>query len=209
MEDVATPEGFARDPELVQTFYNERRRHFTQRIEANAGHLALARLEEGFHGEVLLVTQNIDNLHEKAGSKNIIHMHGELLKARCLDCAEEMLVENDLGKESECLRCDSQGRLRPDIVWFGEMPYQMPRIETALGNADVLFIDRDLWAGISGGRVRAIGPAMPGALTVEANLEETAGSSSFDRCVRGKAGEVLPGLVDELLEMGSWILTKK
>ncbi len=202
VEDVATPEGFARDPELVQSFYNERRRHLLSGIEANAGHLALARLEERFQGEVLLVTQNIDNLHEKAGSKNIIHMHGELLKARCLDCDEEMLVENDLGKETECLRCDSQGRLRPDIVWFGEMPYQMPRIETALGNADVF-----LSIGTSGLVYPAAGfgqlARYAGARTIEANLEETAGSSSFDRCVRGKAGEVLPGLVDELLEMGS------
>lgn len=202
VEDVATPEGFARDPELVQRFYNERRRHLLSGIEANAGHLALARLEEEFQGEVLLVTQNIDNLHERAGSKNIIHMHGELLKARCLDCDEEMLVENDLGIESKCLRCDSQGRLRPDIVWFGEMPYQMPRIETALGNADVF-----LSIGTSGLVYPAAGfgqlARYAGARTIEANLEETAGSSSFDRCVRGKAGEVLPGLVDELLEMGS------
>ena len=202
VEDVATPEGFARDPELAKRFCSERRRHSLSGIEANAGHLALARLEKGFQGEVLLVTENVDKLHAKAGWKNIIHRHGELLKARCLDCDEEMLEENDLGMESECPRCDSQGRLRPDIVWFGEMPYQMPRIETALGNADVF-----LSIGTPGSVYPAAGFGQlvrdAGARTIEANLEKTAGSSSFDRCVRGKAGAVLPGLIDELLEMGS------
>jgi NAD-dependent deacetylase len=182
IEDVATPEGFARDPVLVQRFYNERRQGLLAGVEPNRGHLALARLEKAFNGEVVLVTQNIDNLHERGGSEQVLHMHGELLKARCLDCEETQEILIDLDHKSRCSCCHSKGRLRPDIVWFGEMPFFMPEIEKALQSAGFVEMARSA-----------------GAKTIEVNLAETAGSSSFARTVRGKAGECLPDLVDELL----------
>lgn len=198
IEDVATPEGFARDPVLVQRFYNERRRGLLAGVEPNQGHLALARLEKEFDGDLLLVTQNIDNLHERGGSERVLHMHGELLKARCLDCAETHEVLTDLDENTLCWSCDAKGRLRPDIVWFGEMPFYMAKIEKALQSAD-LFIS----IGTSSQVYPAAGfvgiAQYAGAETIEVNLAETAGTSSFARTVRGKAGECLPDLVDELL----------
>jgi NAD-dependent deacetylase len=198
IEDVATPEGFARDPVLVQRFYNERRQGLLAGVEPNRGHLALARLEKAFNGEVVLVTQNIDNLHERGGSEQVLHMHGELLKARCLDCEETQEILIDLDHKSRCSCCHSKGRLRPDIVWFGEMPFFMPEIEKALQSADVfLSIGTSSQVYPAAGFVEMARSA--GAKTIEVNLAETAGSSSFARTVRGKAGECLPDLVDELL----------
>jgi len=198
IEEVATPEGFQSNPELVQQFYNERRKKLLSGIEPNPGHRALAKLEKEHSGSVTLVTQNIDNLHERGGSQKVIHMHGELLKAWCLDCGARQEVTADLGAESLCQTCHSQGRLRPDIVWFGEMPYHMAEIENALNKAD-LFIS----IGTSSQVYPAAGfvelARYAGAKTIEVNLAETAGSASFSRTVRGKAGECLPSLVEELL----------
>ena len=198
VEDVATPEGFARDPDRVQRFYNERRRKLLSGVEANEGHRALARLEREFDGEVLLVTQNIDNLHEKGGSQKVLHMHGELLRARCLSCDEDFEIRGDLGSETSCSLCESRGTSRPDVVWFGEMPHHMPRIEKALARAD-LFIA----VGTSARVYPAAGFSElaldAGAETIEVNLERTAGSDRFSRVEEGPAGKVLPKLVDELL----------
>jgi len=198
VEDVATPEGFARDPELVQRFYNERRQKLLSGVEPNAGHQALARLQKEFPGEVTLVTQNIDDLHERGGSEEVLHMHGALLRARCVDCGEVFDVGGDLSDETFCEFCESRGRLRPDIVWFGEMPYHLPEIERVLEVAS-LFIA----VGTSGRVYPAAGfvemAKYAGAKTMEVNLERTDGSSVFHRCERGPAGEVLPGLIDELL----------
>src|SRR6185503_1776909 len=130
VEDVATPEAFARDPALVQAFYDARRKRLGT-VEPNAAHQALARLDAEWPGELLVVTQNIDDLHERAGSERLIHMHGELLAARCLACEADCAWREDLARETVCPGCGVAGRLRPNVVWFGEMPLMMEEIETA------------------------------------------------------------------------------
>ncbi|MGH6953861.1 MAG: Sir2 family NAD-dependent protein deacetylase, partial [Alphaproteobacteria bacterium] len=140
LEDVATPEAFEREPGRVHAFYNARRRHLASgNIRPNAAHEALARLERAWPGEVLVVTQNIDDLHERAGTRNLAHMHGELLKARCERCRAVRAWRSDLGVDTACPPCGRAGGMRPHVVWFGEMPLEMDRIQAALGRAD-LFI---------------------------------------------------------------------
>ena len=137
-EELASPRGFARDPALVHRFYNLRRGQLRV-VRPNAAHLALAALERGWagRGEFLLVTQNVDDLHERAGSGAVLHMHGELRKLRCAACGAVRVWEADAGVETVCAACGKAGVMRPDIVWFGEVPYHMPRIEAALAGADV------------------------------------------------------------------------
>ncbi|KJT28858.1 NAD-dependent deacetylase, partial [Salmonella enterica subsp. enterica serovar Heidelberg str. 607310-1] len=138
VEDVATPEGFARNPGLVQTFYNARRQQLQQpEIQPNAAHLALAKLEEALGDRFLLVTQNIDNLHERAGNRNIIHMHGELLKVRCSQSGQILEWNGDVMPEDKCHCCQFPAPLRPHVVWFGEMPLGMDEIYMALSMADI------------------------------------------------------------------------
>jgi len=138
LEEVATPEAFSRQPHLVQRFYDQRRRQLlADDIVPNKAHEALAELERHWAGNVLLVTQNIDNLHERAGSTSIIHMHGEILKARCLDCDAVVPWLDDLETAHACPNCAAADRLRPHIVWFGEMPLDLDRIYEALEGADL------------------------------------------------------------------------
>ena len=197
VDDVATPEGFARNPQLVYEFYNQRRRQLlTPEISPNAAHSALAKFEHEFDGEFLLVTQNVDNLHERAGSQNLIHMHGELLKMRCLNSKLVFDVSADFDYATHCRCCRSAGNLRPHVVWFGEMPLQMNRINSALENCDMFVA-----IGTSGN----VYPAsrfyqtakIRKASTVELNLERT--GSSFDRHVRGPATECVPQFFESLL----------
>src|SRR3954462_6271235 len=136
VEDVATPEAFRRDPKLVHAFYDARRARLGE-VEPNAAHRALARLDAAWPGELLIVTQNVDDLHERAGAKRVLHMHGELRSAWCLACDARMKWEEELGSNPPCPACGVAGRLRPDIVWFGEMPYEMERIDAALMKADL------------------------------------------------------------------------
>ncbi len=199
IEEVASPEGFTKDPALVHQFYNDRRRQLLSAdINENAAHVALAKLEQHFAGEVLLVTQNIDDLHERAGSTQLVHMHGELLKKRCLGCEQITAVTDDLSVESVCEYCNSTAQLRPHIVWFGEMPLQMPRIEKALLQCD-LFVS----IGTSGNVYPAAGyvqlAAGNGAETLELNLEASATNSLFDQCRLGLASKLVPEWVEELL----------
>lgn len=199
VEDVATPEGFKANPALVYRFYNERRKKLlSDQIKPNPAHDALAKLEAEFPGNVLLITQNIDNLHERAGSENIIHMHGELLKMRCEFTDQVYDIDSDFDAESVCQCCGKPGRLRPHIVWFGEMPFKMTRIYKALASCDLF-----LSIGTSGHVYPAAGfvqeANMAGAQSIEINLEPSAVGSSFDKHIYGKAGEVLPGFVNELL----------
>jgi len=203
IEDVATPEGFAANPELVQTFYNERRRQLKDaQIQPNPAHLALSRLEAEWEGELLLVTQNVDNLHERAGSKNLIHMHGQLDQVRCTESGAVYHWEDDIQKDHVCSCCEKVGTLRPNIVWFGEMPFLMDNINEALMRCD-LFIS----IGTSGKVYPAAGYVEVakhiGAKTVELNLDPTDGSSVFDLSVNGKAGDLLPDFVDKLLSTGT------
>ncbi len=198
IEDVATPEAFLRDPDLVQNFYNARRSQLV-RVEPNAAHHALARLERDHPGTVTVITQNVDDLHERAGSRHVIHMHGELKKARCLACDAASPWDEDIQPDSICPACGAMGRLRPHVVWFGEIPLYLDEIDQALGRCD-LFIS----IGTSGAvypaagfvtQVRALGRAH----TVELNLEPSAGSHFFHEARYGPATQVVPAFVDELL----------
>jgi NAD-dependent deacetylase len=197
VEDVATPKAFARDPVLVHGFYNARRANL-DRVEPNAAHEALARLDQRWRGDFLLVTQNVDNLHERAGSRRLIHMHGENKKAWCLACDERVAWEGAMGVESACPMCAAEGYLRPDIVWFGEMPYQMDAIERAVRSCD-LFVS----IGTSGAVYPAAGFVQTarycGTSTLEINLEPSLGSFLFHESRTGPASKLVPAWVDELL----------
>ena len=197
VEDVATPEAFRRNPGLVHAFYNERRAQLDT-AKPNAAHRALARLDASWPGELLLITQNVDDLHERAGSKRLIHMHGENKKGWCLACDQRFPWDRPMSEQSSCPGCDATGRVRPNIVWFGEMPYEMDRIDDALQRCD-LFVS----IGTSGAVYPAGGFVQTarycGARTLELNLEPSAGSFLFDESRIGKAGELVPVWVDEVL----------
>lgn len=193
--DVATPEAFQQHPARVYRFYNERRRSLTG-VHPNAAHLALADLERQWPGEVLLVTQNVDDLHERAGSTNLVHMHGELLKARCLTCGAVRTWPGDLDADSRCPAC-RRGTLRPHIVWFGEVPLEMDRIYLALERC-ALFAA----IGTSGQVYPAAGfvaAAAAGARTVELNLEPSLVAGAFQEQRTGRATDLVPAFVAELL----------
>ncbi|MGU9950790.1 MAG: Sir2 family NAD+-dependent deacetylase [Gammaproteobacteria bacterium WSBS_2016_MAG_OTU1] len=189
IDDVATPEGFARDPQLVHQFYNARRRQLAE-VTPNAAHHTLADFEKNYDGDFFLVTQNIDDLHERAGSQNIAHMHGELKKMICQHCKQQSPINDDMTGEDKCPACHKSGGLRPDIVWFGEMPYHMEQIMDALAQCD-LFIS----LGTSGNVYPAAGFVQQahatGAECVELNLEPSAGAQHFNRAFYGKATEVV------------------
>ncbi|MGZ8281693.1 MAG: NAD-dependent deacylase [Allosphingosinicella sp.] len=197
VEDVATPEAFDRDPALVQAFYDARRAR-RKEVVPNAAHAALARLDAEWPGELLIVTQNVDDLHERAGAKRVLHMHGELSSAWCLACDARTRWDGDLGDHPACPHCQVAGRLRPDIVWFGEMPYEMERIDRALMDAD-LFVS----IGTSGAVYPAAGFVQTarhcGAHTLEMNLDPSLGSYHFHESRIGRAGELVPDWVDRLL----------
>ncbi len=195
--DVATPEGFASNPQLVHEFYNMRRRAHAG-IRPNAAHDALARLEREFPGQVVVVTQNVDALHEAAGTRNLIHMHGEIFQALCDSCRARRRWHEDLSLDLACPTCGHKGGMRPDVVWFGEMPYHMPRIARLLTAAD-LFIS----IGTSGNVYPAAGfvaeASANGARTVELNLEPSEGVTLFDETIHGPATQVVPAFVERLL----------
>ena len=199
IEDVATPEAFERDPGRVHAFYNARRRGLrNSNVQPNSAHRALAELEQRWPGEVLVVTQNIDDLHERAGSRNLVHMHGELLKTRCIRCGTLDAGLADLSVELVCAGCREPGGLRPHVVWFGEMPLEMDRIYAALGGCG-LFIS----IGTSGNVYPAAGFVQEvrhgGARTVELNLEPSEGASLFEARHYGPATEIVPAYVRHLL----------
>jgi NAD-dependent deacetylase len=198
--EVATPEAFERKPEKVHEFYNLRRRQMLE-AKPNAAHLALARLEEKFAGDFLLVTQNIDSLHEQAGSRKLIHMHGELAKIACGNCGARRFWREDLSVELVCGNCGVKGGLRPDVVWFGEMPYRMEEIFAAIAACD-LFVA----IGTSGTVYPAAGFVQEardaGVHTVELNLEPPEAPSLFDEMHLGKATEIVPWFVSSLLQNG-------
>jgi NAD-dependent deacetylase len=202
--DVATPHGFARNPQLVLDFYNQRRKD-SRHAKPNAAHLALARLETEHAktgGSVLLVTQNIDLLHEAAGTKSLIHMHGQGNQSLCNRCqARHPWGEEDLRLDQPCAACGQAGGLRPDVVWFGEMPYQMERIHAALAETDLF-----LSIGTSGNVYPASGFVAEArrfrAHTVELNLEPSEGATLFHEAHHGPASTVVPMYVERLLGGG-------
>ncbi len=197
IEDVATPQAFARDPVGVLEFYNTRRKSAAG-VKPNAAHEALARLEKEHPGQVLTVTQNIDPLHEMAGTRRLIHMHGEILQSLCNRCGERERRQDDLSITLVCKACGKPGGMRPDVVWFGEMPYRMEEITQALEHCDLF-----LSIGTSGSVYPAAGFVMEarsaGAHTVELNLEPSEGVSMFAQAIHGLATKVVPAFVDELL----------
>jgi len=198
VEDVATPQAFRRNPELVQRFYDDRRAFLAQ-VQPNAAHLALARLDAAWSGELLLVTQNVDDLHDRAGSKRLLHMHGELLSALCLACGAANRFTGRLIDHPPCPACGrAGGSLRPDIVWFDEMPYHMDRITAAIAACD-LFVS----IGTSGAVYPAAGFVQwareAGARTLEINLEPSAGTPMFDEARHGPAGTLVPAWVEAVL----------
>jgi NAD-dependent deacetylase len=198
VEDVATPQAFRRNPALVQRFYDDRRA-FLGQVQPNAAHQALARLDAAWPGELLLVTQNVDDLHDRAGSRRLLHMHGELLSALCTACGAARPWAGRLLDPHHCPACTRPGTLRPDIVWFGEMPYHMDRIMAALARCD-LFVS----IGTSGAVYPAAGFVSQardaGAATLELNLEPSAGTPMFAQARHGPAGTLVPAWVDELLK---------
>jgi NAD-dependent deacetylase len=199
LEDVATPEAFARDPARVHEFYNGRRKQLADAtVVPNAAHLALAELERRWPGAFLLVTQNVDDLHERAGSRRILHMHGELKRARCRRCDARHAWTADLGTDTPCPACGKAGGMRPDIVWFGEMPVEMDRIEVALHHCG-LFIA----IGTSGSVYPAAGfvaEVRGRAKTVELNLVPSETAALFDEGHHGPASRIVPEYVAKLLE---------
>ncbi len=196
IEDVATPEGFARDPDLVLRFYDMRRENIQMALP-NAAHDALARLDAAWEGNLLIVTQNVDDLHERAGAKRLIHMHGEHLSAWCTACDVRTVWREPLAHRPPCLACGTAA-LRPDVVWFGEMPYQMDEIDAAVRDCD-LFVS----IGTSGAVYPAAGFVRTarhvGAHTLELNLDPSQGSIMFHECRLGAATELVPAWVDSLL----------
>jgi len=197
VEDVCTPEALARDPLLVHRFYDERRAALAT-VEPHAAHRALARLDAHWGGELLIVTQNVDDLHERAGATRMLHMHGELRSALCAACGERRAWAGALPPGTTCDACGAAA-LRPDIVFFGEMPYDMERIEQALARSD-LFVS----IGTSGAVYPAAGfvqlAAHYGARTLELNLERSAGSDWFEETRLGAASVLVPAWVEETFD---------
>jgi NAD-dependent deacetylase len=193
-EELATPEAFARDPVLVHRFYNARRAQL-QTVQPNAAHLALAQLELGWAGDFLLVTQNVDDLHERAGSRHLIHMHGEIRKLRCAACGDVVWHEDDAGTGLACRLCGALAQMRPGIVWFGEMPFRMDEIYDAVEAADIFVA-----IGTSGvvypaaGLVQAARGNRRGCRTVEINPQPT-GASAFQTVIAETAVGGIPKLL--------------
>jgi NAD-dependent deacetylase len=197
VEDVATLNGYRRNPALVHVFYNTRRREL-KNVSPNPAHTALAELERRYPGKVSVITQNVDDLHERAGTENLIHMHGELLSLRCEICGYAFKSDADFSPDSVCPQCSKKGSIRPDIVWFGEVPMHLERIEPLLLSAD-LFIS----VGTSGNVYPAAGfvsIAKNNAHTVEINIEASVSAPFFQERIKGKAGEAVPAYVEKLLE---------
>ncbi len=199
IEDVATPEAFVRTPEFVQHFYNLRRAAL-KTVEPNAAHHALVLLEKAWPGSFLHITQNVDDLNERAGAERLLHMHGQLKKVRCVWCRTVLDWEADLEMTTACPVCEQAGKLRPDIVWFGEMPYYIAEIMRALETVDIF-----LCIGTSGVVYPAAGFARLAAENgcqrlIEVNLEPTGISSHFTEQRHGAASVEVPRLVEELLK---------
>jgi len=197
VEDICTPEALARNRGLVLDFYDQRRAALGT-VAPNAAHEALARLDRAWKGDLLIVTQNVDDLHERAGAQRLLHMHGELMSSLCEGCGARAGFGGAMLDDAECGACGTADALRPDIVFFGEMPYQMDRIEEALRRAD-LFVS----IGTSGAVYPAAGFVQSahhhGARTLELNLEPSAGSYFFDESRMGPASLLVPEWVDEMM----------
>lgn len=197
--EVASPGGFNRNPELVHKFYNQRRSQLlSEEVKPNEAHYALAKLESEFNGEITIITQNVDNLHERAGNKNIIHMHGELIKMRCIETGKVLIWKKELSEKDKCPCCLKIGNLRPHIVWFGEYPLHLDTIEKKLQDCD-LFISIGTSGQVYPAAMFVNIAKLNGVKTIEANIEETNISENFDHHLIGPASKVITKLVDEIL----------
>jgi len=198
VEEVASPEGFEKNPELVLNFYNARRAQLSEgTVGPNAAHFALTKLEQEWPGKFLLVTQNIDDLHQRAGSKQLVHMHGELNKARCSQSGQVLDWLDAINLGTACNCCDPAHQLRPHVVWFGEVPLGLEDIYASLANCDVfLAIGTSGWVYPAAGFV---GCLPRGSLTIEVNLSSTQTSPAFREHYVGPASEKVPEVVKRLL----------
>ncbi|MEM6621398.1 MAG: NAD-dependent deacylase [Pseudomonadota bacterium] len=197
LAEVATPEGYAADPDKVLGFYNARRANCVA-AQHNAAHEALARLQQHLGDDLLLVTQNIDDLHERGGARNVLHMHGEILRASCSFCAYRWSWQGDMSRRDTCPACRETGGVRPDIVWFGEMPYQMERIYDALQDCD-LFVAIGTSGNVYPGAGFVAEARQAGAECLEINLEPSDTAGSFHRQILGPATETVPAWVADVL----------
>ncbi|MGG5821166.1 NAD-dependent deacylase [Falsiroseomonas sp. HW251] len=198
IEDVATPEAFARDPARVHGFYNARREQLADpAVQPNAAHRALAELDARWPGDFLLVTQNVDDLHDRAGSKRLLHMHGELRKARCTRCAAVTPWAGDLSTTTSCPACGGAGGMRPHVVWFGEIPLEMDRIAAALDECDIFAAIGT--SGLVHPAAGFVAEVAHRARTVELNVDRTDGTRLFDEARHGKATDTVPRFVADLL----------
>ena len=196
IEDVATPEGFARNPTLVQSFYNARRKSAAT-VRPNAAHTALARLQDIWRGEVVIVTQNVDGLHEAGGAQTVLHMHGILSGALCSLCGGRWTAPEEMAVDEPCPHCAGPGG-RPDVVWFGEMPYHMDEIYDHLDSAD-LFVAIGTSGHVYPAAAFVQQANAAGAHTLELNLEPSAVASDFAETRTGPATQLVPAWVEEVL----------
>jgi len=198
VEDVATVEAFARNPEYVHEFYNELKQELIRAVP-NPAHLALAKLQQNYPAPVTIVTQNVDTLHEKAGNKNIFHIHGQINQAVCLNCGYIMQTWGEIDTQTICEHCGASGMMKPNIVFFGENLLYMDKVDKLLKMCD-LFIS----VGTSGVVYPAAGfvqvAKLCGAKTIELNAETTSNNFMFDEHIIGKAGTTLPNFVQSLIK---------
>jgi NAD-dependent deacetylase len=192
LEEVASPYAWARDAGLVWEFYSMRRRVAAE-AKPNPAHFALAKLEEAIGDRLFLCTQNVDNLHEQAGSRRVVHMHGELFKSRCDRCERAPFTDdNSYESPAEIPRCQCGGRIRPHICWFGEVPFEMERIFQALDQCTIFVAIGT--SGVVEPAASFVAHVRGRAYTAYVGPEEPANRSSFDESFSGRAGELLPGL---------------
>ena len=198
VEEVATIEAFEKDPETVNRFYNDRRQQLSE-VSPNPAHLALAKLEEHLGDDLTLITQNVDDLHERGGSTKVLHMHGQLLRKKCAWCGFDSSCSEDIALTDVCQNCQRDSGMRPDIVWFGEIPQYLDEIDAALRSA-ALFVS----IGTSGHVYPAAGfvemAKLFGARTLELNAESTQKSNAFDETTTGMASRIVPAFVEEILK---------
>ena len=201
IEDVCTPDAFKRNPDLVNNFYNERKSQLkSPKIKPNEAHLSLAELEKNCSGEFLIVTQNIDNLHERAGSKKILHMHGSLEHAYCMYCNQKVVLNFKLSTSYKCRNCLNKGMVRVDVVWFGEQPKYLEEIYNFLEKTEV-FISIGTSNNVypAAGFIDYLNQLNKKIFMYEFNLEETIKTSQFDQTYFGPATQTIPKFVEDLI----------
>lgn len=197
VEDIATPIAFGRNASLVHDFYNKRRRQLLT-VSPNKAHQSLAHLANNYNGSVHIITQNVDDLHERAGSINVLHMHGQLFRKKCVWCDDKQECRDDLGTSQDCEKCSRNGGMRPDIVWFGETPYHLEEIDDLLASAGT-FISIGTSGQVYPAANFVVNAKKSGAKTIELNKESTHLSRQFHESRLGPATETVPQLVTELL----------